>query len=72
MGSSAQHCEKPEDTDGGIRIIVDFTVQEPTLEQLISDGKARCEAMLYCRATLHQQTLQAEGRNTRIGRHCQP
>ena len=71
-GQFSTALRKPEDTDGGIRIIVDFTVQEPTLEQLISDGKARCEAMLYCRATLHQQTLQAEGRNTRIDATVSP
>jgi hypothetical protein len=71
-GQFSTALRKPEDTDGGIRIIVDFTVQEPTLEQLISDGKARCEAMLYCRATLHQQTLQAEARNTRIDATVSP
>lgn len=57
---------KPEDADGKVRIIIDFMVREPTLEQLISDGKARCTAMLYCRATLHQHTFQAEDRSTRI------
>ena len=57
---------KPEDDGGNIRIVIDFTVQEPTLQQLISDCKARCVAMLYCRATLHQQTLEAKGGSTQI------
>ena len=65
-GGFSTSLRKPEDSDGNIRIVVDFTVREPTLERLISDGKARCVAMLYCRATLHQQTLQAPEGCTQI------
>lgn len=50
---------KPEPADENIMIVLDFEVQEPLLEKLISNGNARCVAMLYCRATLYQQTLQA-------------
>ena len=57
---------KPEPTGDSIRIRLDFQLQEPTLEQLVSDGRARCVAMLYCRATLHQQTLQAHSGDTQI------
>ena len=57
---------KPEDHGGDIRIVIDFTIQEPTLQHLISDGKARCVAMLYCRATMHQQTLESKQGSTQI------
>ena len=63
---------RPEDDGGDIRIILDFTVQEPALQQLISDGKARCVAMLYCRATLHQQTLEAKEGSTQIDAKVSP
>ena len=50
--------------DGNVPINLDFQIEEPTLEGLVKDGKAQCVAMLYCRATLHQQTFKAE-----IGSH---
>ena len=65
-GQFTTTLSKPEPTDASIRIILDFQLQEPTLEQLVSDGKARCVAMLYCRATLHQQTLMAHSGDTQI------
>ena len=65
-GQFTTALSKPEATDGSIRIILDFQLQEPRLEQLVSDAKARCVAMLYCRATLHQQTLQAYDGDTQI------
>lgn len=65
-GQFTTTLSKPEPTDASIRIILDFQLQEPTLEQLVSDGKARCVAMLYCRATLYQQTLLAHNGDMQI------
>ncbi len=65
-GQFSTTLSKPEPADGNIRIILDFQLQEPTLEHLVSDGKAFCVAMLYCRATLHQQTLRARSGDTQI------
>ena len=58
-GQFTTKLSRPQPLDGNIRIALDFQIQETYLEQLVSEGKARCVAMLYCRATLHQQTLQA-------------
>ena len=66
-GSFTTQFHKPEPADGAIRFGLDFQIQEPVLEQLVSDGKALCTAMLYCRATLHQQTLRAATGHTQIG-----
>ena len=57
---------KPDAKDGNIQVILEFNLQEPTLEKLIEEGAARCVAMLYCRATLHQQTLRAHNHNMHI------
>lgn len=57
-GQIATRMAKPQTMDGNIHISLNFQIEEPNLERLISDGKARCVAMLYCRATLYQQTLQ--------------
>lgn len=58
-GRIVTRMEQPQAMGGDIRISIDFQIEESNLEKLISDGKARCVAMLYCRATLYQQTLQA-------------
>ena len=65
-GQFTTSLHKREPVDGNIPIALDFHIEEPTLERLINDGRARCVAMLYCRATLYQQTLQAEVSSTHI------
>ena len=65
-GQFITKLSRPEPADGSVRIVLDFLLQETYLERLVSEGKARCVAMLYCRATLHQQTLQAGEAETRI------
>ena len=51
---------KPRRDNGRIFTTVEFDIEEPTLERLIAEERAVCIAMLYCRATLHQQTFRAE------------
>ena len=58
-GRFTTRLHRPDAADGNVHIVVDFELEEPCLEQLVIDGKARFAAMLYCRATLHQQTMQA-------------
>ena len=65
-GRFTTKLSRPQALDGNIRIVLDFLLEESYLEQLVSDGKARCVAMLYCRATLHQQTLSAGNGETHI------
>ena len=65
-GQFTTNLHKPDVVDGAIRIVIDFQLAEPVLEQLLQEGKARCMAMVYCRATMHQQTLFAHERATRI------
>lgn len=45
--------------DGHLRIGVKFGVGEPSIRNQIVAGNARCVAMLYCRDTLHRETLRA-------------
>ncbi len=40
-----------------IRVTVSFKIGEPSIRQQITTGDARCIAMLYCRETLHRETL---------------
>ena len=65
-GRFTTKLSRPQALDGNIRIVLDFQIQESYLEQLVGDCKARCVAMLYCRATLHQQTLPAINGETQI------
>ena len=58
-GKFATNLHRPDAKDGRVHIVLDFQLEEPSLEQVVADGKACYVAMLYCRATLHQQTLQA-------------
>ena len=58
-GQFTTRLHRPDAKDGNVQIVVDFELKEPYLEQLVMDGKAHYAAMLYCRATLHQQTVQA-------------
>ena len=51
-----------EPVDGHVRIGVNFSVSEPSIRKQIDDGNARCVAMLYCRDTLHRETLRADKR----------
>jgi len=48
-----------EPFEGHIRIGVNFSVSEPSIQKQIDDGNARCVAMLYCRDTLHREMLRA-------------
>ena len=51
-----------EPVEGHVRIGVNFSVSEPSIRKQIDDGNARCVAMLYCRDTLHRETLRADKR----------
>ena len=46
--------------------MINFQLEEPNIERLIREGKARCAAMLYCPATMHQQTFQSAIGSTQI------
>ena len=48
-----------EPVEGNVRIGVMFDVGEPSIRNQIAAGNARCVAMLYCRDTLHRETLRA-------------
>lgn len=56
-GRFSTKLHKPAFKDGKVEIVLDFELEEPYLEELIRERRARYTAMLYCRATLHQQTL---------------
>ncbi len=58
-GSISTEFREPAWINDELRFNLTFIIQEPTLEKLIIDHKARCTAMLYCRATLYQQTFTA-------------
>lgn len=65
-GRFATVLHQRQPVDGNVSIDLDFQIEEPSLEGLVKDGKAQCVAMLYCRATLHQQTIKAENGSIHI------
>ena len=65
-GQFVTKLSRPTVANNKLQIVLDFQLEEPSLERLVREGKARCTAMLYCPATMHQQTFLSTNGSTHI------